>query len=278
MHLGIYVPIFDERPAGLGTYVLEVCQRLVRGGARKVTVFTHTPQTVPASIRQGAHIQELGRSRCLGRGRGRTLWNAWWTLGCACLCGARGAGIDVLFARPRLLRWWPWCLRWWWCMTSRCSGIPPRSSPPSPSSTAADLAACAWGQSHDHRGVRAHARRCAGRVCPREPRPDVVVTEGYDTEVYRPAGQERIEEVLGTYELTARPYLMYAGTFAGHKNVELLPQVLRRCRDAGLDLALVFAGRSDAGALDPIHQAIAALGVTAHIRHLAMCPGSIWRR
>ena len=273
MHLGIYVPIFDERPAGLGTYVLEVCKRLVRANRGGVTVFTETPQTLPDALGPHVRVYSLGLPHGLSAVPGlRAPWR-FFDLSVKLPWACEHLGVDVLFCPTSLGALLP--------RTPQVVVIHDLTMLKHPSDFfslgSKIFARCILPQvlraSHTVIGVSQHT--CTDLLetfLDLSPERLVKVTEGYDRALYCPPPPERIAQIKRLYKLEGRPYLMYSGTFASHKNVTLLPLVLRTCLDRGLDLDLVFTGRTDAGAFEPIGRAIAQQDVHERIRHLGYVP------
>jgi glycosyltransferase involved in cell wall biosynthesis len=70
-----------------------------------------------------------------------------------------------------------------------------------------------------------------------------------------------------------RSYLLHVGGIDRRKNVNLLPEVLRRARAGGLDLDLVFAGRIEKEPEFPsLAGAVRAAGVEKNVRFLGYVP------
>lgn len=73
-----------------------------------------------------------------------------------------------------------------------------------------------------------------------------VIHEGYDRELFRPASDEEIERARRTHGLTAR-YLLYCGTLARHKNLQVVLRALARLTETAPQLRFALGGRSDVG-------------------------------
>jgi glycosyltransferase involved in cell wall biosynthesis len=70
-----------------------------------------------------------------------------------------------------------------------------------------------------------------------------------------------------------RPYLLHVGGIDRRKNVNLLPEVLRRVRAGGLDLDLVFSGRIEMELEFPaLGAAVRAAGVEKNVRFMGFVP------
>src|SRR5687768_13832222 len=73
MRLALYVPHFDPRPAGLGTYVNEVCSRLI-DRADSVDLYTETPEHVPSAWRAQIQVSPIPRKPRSLRAMARQVW------------------------------------------------------------------------------------------------------------------------------------------------------------------------------------------------------------
>lgn len=263
MRLGLYVPVFDERPTGVGVYVEAVCARLVERNPDAV-LFTQTPERRPmwASRLPVVRVPAAGRvvpERYAGVAR-RAARLAW--LGSAAHLSLWRHEVDVLFCpvqegqvigrTPQVVvlhdltplrvpeayakahvaetrRWLPWVLR----------------------------------HSAKVIAISESTRRDAGELLGVAGEKVRVVGEGYDAEVFRPAPAEEVARVRARLGLPER-YLLYAGTYSRHKNLKVLPAVLRRLEGAE-DVALVLVGRRDAGVAAELDAEVAAQGVAARV-------------
>jgi glycosyltransferase involved in cell wall biosynthesis len=75
----------------------------------------------------------------------------------------------------------------------------------------------------------------------------VTVYEGVDKHIFCEADSSEDSFVMSRYGVT-KPYLLYAGTLAPHKNVEFLIPVLAGLRRRHPDLALLIVGKYDQSA------------------------------
>ncbi|OGW62834.1 MAG: hypothetical protein A2V83_09710 [Nitrospirae bacterium RBG_16_64_22] len=97
-----------------------------------------------------------------------------------------------------------------------------------------------------------------------------VIPNGVDR--FRPPPKSEVESFKGSNGLT-RPYLLHVGGIDRRKNVNILPEVLRRARAGGLDLDLVFAGRIEKEPEFPaLGEAVRAAGVEKNVRFAGFLP------
>lgn len=242
MRLALYVPHFDRRPAGLGTYVHEMCGRLLPY-ADAVELYTETPDAVPSSWRARVRVHVMPSAR-VRRGAARLLLRQSW--------------LSTVF--PFELR----RVRAHVVLAPFHDGMVVPSIPQVV--VVHDLTPLVVPSTYFHPFASMHLRTVLPRVLRRSTvvavsentRRDLerylgvpparvhVVGEGYDRAVFRPRTGEEIDAALTRYGI-ARPYLLYSGTYAAHKNPGLLVDVLDGCVARGLDVQLVLTGRHDAG-------------------------------
>lgn len=268
MRLGLYIPVLDERPTGVGVYIEEVCSRLVRRHPDYV-VFTGSPGVTRAWL-DSSRVRSIGR-RVLPvtglEGPRRRARRLRWLM--SDVTGAlRSEGIDVLFS--------------------------PVQEGPFVGEVPAvmvmhDLTALKFPDSYDRLTV-AQTRwlvpamlKRAKRVIAvsRNTRDDllstfsldgrrvVVVGEGFDRTVFTPRTHEEIAQATKTHGVTGR-YLLYAGTFSRHKNLGVIASALAALP---ADVSLVLVGRKDAGAFEEFRNHFEALGLRSRV----VTPGYVTR-
>lgn len=246
MRLGLFIPMLDERPAGVGVYIEEICSRIV---ARHpdVLVYTGTPDAKREWI-EPSRIRTFGRSgvpvipKLAGiRRRARRLH---WLTGPVARA-MREDRVDVMFspAQEGPLTWAGPTVVVVHDLTAL--KVPEAYSWPT-------VAQTRW-------LLPRMLRRCAKVIAVSEnTRNDIVETfglpadkvevvgEGFDRQVFRPRSADEVRAATTKYGITGR-YLLYAGTFSLHKNLTLLARALAA---VPADVALVLVGRKDAGAFD----------------------------
>ncbi|MBI5482367.1 MAG: glycosyltransferase family 4 protein [Deltaproteobacteria bacterium] len=267
MRLGLYIPVLDDRPAGVGVYIEEVCSRLA-ARFRDVVVYTGTPEARRPWLK-GAVVRPLGRRLAPwlrgAEGLRRRAHRLAWLAGESVL-DLRRDGVDVLFSPVQ---------------ESLLVGKTPRVV------VVHDVTALHYPDAYDA-GTVAQTRyllplmlRRASRVIAvsENTKRDVVarfgldpagidvVYEGYDKAVFRPRSGAEIAEVREKFGLPQR-YLFYAGTFSRHKNLGLVVEALAVLRDRHPDLTFVVAGRKDAGVAHEVVDRSRALGLEEKVRVL----------
>lgn len=261
MRIGLYAPVFDAKPAGVGVYIDAVCSRLVERNPDCVLI-TQTPEHRPAWASRLPLIRipraSLAPARVAGLAR-RAARLAWLASGAH--LALRRHGVDVLFSPVQ---------------EGQAFGATPQVV------VLHDLTALqvpeAYARAHvleTRHGlplVLRHARRVI--AISESTRRDLeeafgigghkvaVVTEGYEKEVFRPQPAAAVRARLGLPER----YLLYAGTYSRHKNLKLLPGMLRRLRGAD-EVGLVLVGRRDAGAAAELDAEVAAQGVAGRVKN-----------
>lgn len=263
VRLGFCIPILDERPAGLGVYVEEVCSRLARLHPDFV-VFTGTPGVARPWF-QPSQVRPLGGRlapwlKGLEGPRRRVRRMRWWVAGAARELPAEG--VDVLF--------------------SPVQEAPLRSEVPTVV-VMHDVTALRFPEAFGRLAV-AQTRwvlplmlqKAAAVVAVSEnTRRDIlqtfgvpqekvtVVGEGYDRGVFRRRSEEEIAAAKRTHGVHGR-YLLYAGTFSRHKNLGLVARALARL-SAHADLSFVLVGRKDAGALTEFEAVVREVGLASRV-------------
>jgi glycosyltransferase involved in cell wall biosynthesis len=269
VRLGIYIPVLDERPAGVGVYIEEICSRLVALNPDTV-IYTGTPQ-VERRWLDPARVRGFGASGVpvlpgIGglRRRARRLW---WLLG----PGPRELerdGIDVLFSPVQ---------------EGPLNGRVPSVV------VMHDLTPLKIPEAYG-RGTVAQTRyllplmlrRCAQVVAVSQntrrdlletfglsPERVTVIGEGFDRSVFRVRSDDEVRVAMGRHGVSGR-YLLYAGTFSRHKNLGLLARVLASLPE---DLKLVLVGRKDAGAFSEFEAEARRAGTWARV----VTPGYVSR-
>jgi glycosyltransferase involved in cell wall biosynthesis len=267
--LGIYIPVLDERPAGVGVYIEEICSRLVALNPDTL-IYTGTPQVErrwldPARVRGfgASGVPVLPRIGGLRR-RARRLW---WLLG----PGPRELerdGIDVLFSPVQ---------------EGPLNGRVPSVV------VMHDLTPLKIPEAYG-RGTVAQTRyllplmlrRCAQVVAVSQntrrdlletfglaPDRVTVIGEGFDRSVFRVRNDDEVLAAMGRHGVSGR-YLLYAGTFSRHKNLGVLARVLASLPE---DLKLVLVGRKDAGAFSEFEAEARRAGTWARV----VTPGYVSR-
>jgi glycosyltransferase involved in cell wall biosynthesis len=244
VRVGIYIPVLDERPAGVGVYIEEMCSRLIALNPDAV-VYTGTPEARRSWL-DPSRVRGFGASgvpavpQLAGlRRRARRLF---WLLG----PGPRELerdGVDVLFSP---VQEGP--------LTGRVPSVVVMH----------DLTALKVPEAYG-RGSVAQTRyllplmlrRCAQVIAVSQntrrdlietfglsPERVTVIGEGYDRSVFRVRSDDEVQAAKARHGVVGR-YLLYAGTFSRHKNLGVLARVLASLPE---DVSLVLVGRKDAGA------------------------------
>ncbi len=263
MRLGLYIPLLDERPAGVGVYIEEVCSRLVRLNP-DVVVFTGTPEARREWI-DPTRVRPLGK-RFLpvsglegARRRARRL--RWLMNDVARELPAEG--IDVLFSPVQ---------------EGPLTGAVPSVM------VMHDLTALKFPEAYGRLTVAQTRwlvprmlRRSAGVVAvSQNTRKDLletfdldpsrlhVIGEGFDRSVFRPRAPDEIAAATTRHGVRGR-YLLYAGTFSRHKNLGLVARALAALGAPFADVSLVLVGRKDAGAIAEFQTLVGELGLGARV-------------
>lgn len=261
MRVGIYIPVLDERPAGVGVYIEEICSRIIALNPDAV-VYTGTPTAsrtwlAPAEVRSFGSSGLISIPRATGlRRRARRLY---WLVGPGPHELERD-GVDVLFSPVQEGPLW-----------GRVPSVVVMH----------DLTALKVPEAYG-RGTVAQTRhllplmlrRCARVVAVSQntrrdllesfglpPDRVTVVGEGYDRLVFRPRSAPEVRAAMTRHMISGR-YLLYAGTFSRHKNLGMLARVLG---DLPEDVSLVLVGRKDAGAFSEFEAEARRAGTRARI-------------
>jgi glycosyltransferase involved in cell wall biosynthesis len=267
VRLGLYVPILDDRPGGVGVYIEEVCSRLVQRFGN-VVIYTGTPEARRPWL-EGVEVRPLGRRVAPwlrgGEGFRRRAHRLAWLAG-ESLLDLRRDRVDVLFSPVQ---------------ESLLAGATPCVV------VVHDLTALHYPEAYG-RGTVAQTRhllpvmlRRASRVIAvsestkrdvverfaLDPSSIDVVHEGYDKTVFHPRSDEEIATVREKYSLPAR-YLLYAGTFSPHKNLGSLVEALALLQQRHGDLVFAIAGRKDAGPSQDVLRRARSLGIESRVKVL----------
>lgn len=265
MRLALYIPVLDDRPAGLGVYVEELCSRLVALHPDAV-VFTGTP-TARRPWLDGVEVRPIGPRLFpeLGPGAGarRRARRLRWLATFAHRDLAQ-AGTDVFFSPvqegllgnrlPSVVVMHDLTPLRFPEAYGRLHVAQTRWLVPLMLRHATRVVAVSQNTARD---LTALAKVSPSKVA--------VVGEGFDRAVFRPRGEAEVEAVRARFGL-GRHYLVYAGTFSRHKNLTVLPEALAHLGPAHADLELVLVGRRDAGRFDEFIAAARRVGVEARLR------------
>lgn len=267
--LALYVPHFDRQPAGLGTYVREMCGRIIER-AGHVLLYTETPDSLPEAWDHSKITVRSIPTRNIGSPLARTVARQVWLNSVLPLeLRRRGAGVLLVPYHDGMIR----------------PSVPQVS-------VVHDLTPLVVPSSYFHPLLRLHLRHVLPRILSasttvavsESTRADLVrllgvpassvevVGEGYERGVFRPRSDAEIDDALAATGVRP-PYLLYSGTYAAHKNTRLLVEVLRGCLDRGVAMNLVLSGRPDAGDFAPMRREIERLGVGDHV----VMPGYVAR-
>lgn len=260
MKLGIYVPVFQPEPAGLGVYIEQMCTR-VAVRLDGTVLFTCTPEHVPSALRERCRlVPVLPQLRRAPRARvpARHVW-----LQTVLPAVSRRSKLDVLLSPLQ--------------EASIAPGVPqvvvihdltplrypsPYFNPLFPLYLREVLPRAL--RASEVVAVSRNTARDLTELLGIDPGRIRVIGEGYDRTRYYPRSPSDVDLVREKYGI-ARPYLLYSGTFARHKNTRLLPRLLAACRSQGLDIQLVLCGRPDTGEFPELRADAARLGVADQV-------------
>jgi glycosyltransferase involved in cell wall biosynthesis len=259
MHLGLYIPVLDERPAGLGVYIHELCPRVAARFA-EVTVLTQTPETVARLLPRARVLSCAVPPPLAGRvprGPYRLLHLQLW--GQAAL---EAHGVDVFFSPLHEALLWPRIPQVLVVHDLTPLAVP-ESAPRSIQLYDRWLLPIAARRSHrtivvsdsTARDVEAYLGLPAAGIHR--------IYEGYDRAVFRPRSAEEKASVRERYGLPGS-FLLYAGTLAANKNLGLVTGVVSALRDRGRAVRLALTGRHPPGRLAPLREALGAHADALH--------------
>ncbi len=261
MKLGLWVPIVDEKPGGLGVYIAEICARITRIFPDHI-FFTLEDTKIPESwgVKTVVRLKGPPVSTSLAR-----LPFRFFALNFLLPQALKEHDCDALFVpfhegmtlppirqiivihdltmlshpskyfSPLLRAYAQFALP---IVLNSCESVICVSE-----NTAIDVL--------KHSGVKQNRLK--------------VVGEGYDRETYRTRSKDDLDRILAPLDLPPR-YLLYSGTLAPHKNTPFLADILALARHWGLDLELVLTGRLDAGAFEPTRRRLVSRGMWNHTR------------
>lgn len=267
MRLGLYLPVLDDRPAGVGVYIEELCSRLARLNPDLV-VYTGTPGAKRDWL-AGAVVRSIGPRLLpafkVAEGARRRARRLGW-LASAVAWQLPRDGVEVLFSPVQegpLVGSVPACV------------------------VMHDLTALKYPEAYDRLTVAQtrwllprmlrHARRVI--AVSQSTRRDVldtfglppaklaVVGEGYDRALFRPRDEAQTRAARERHGLAGR-YLLYAGTFSRHKNLGVVVEAMARFPESARDVMLALVGRKDAGAFAEFEAKVRALGLGDRVKVL----------
>lgn len=271
MRLGLYIPVLDDKPAGVGVYIEEICSRLVKLEP-DVVVFTGTPE-VRRPWFDASQVRPLGRRLVpvsgLEGARRRARRLRWLASGAA--SELRAEGVDVLFSPVQ---------------EGLLAGDVPSVV------VMHDLTALKFPEAYGRLTVaqtrwlvpRMLARAAAVVAVSQNTRRDLletfrldpsrveVIGEGFERSVFHPRDEREIAAACAKHGVKGR-YLLYAGTFSRHKNLGLVARALAALGPASADVSLVLVGRKDAGAFGEFQALVGELGLGARV----ITPGYVSR-
>lgn len=271
MRLGLYIPMLDDRPAGVGVYIEEICSRLVRAH-RDAVVFTGSPGAKRSWL-EGVEVLPLGRRllpevpRLEGvRRRARRL--RW--LASEVAQALPRAGVEVLFSPvqegplvgrvPSVVVMHDLTALKFPDAYARATVLQTRWLVPRMLNHAAAVVAVSQSTKRDLVDAFGLA---AGKI--------EVIGEGFDRAVFRPRSEGELAHAKAAHGINGR-YLLYAGTFSRHKNLGLVARALHALPGAA-DVALVLVGRKDAGAFSEFEALVRELGLGERV----VTPGYVTR-
>jgi glycosyltransferase involved in cell wall biosynthesis len=244
VRIGIYIPVLDDRPTGVGVYIEEICSRLVALNP-DIVVYTGTPEARrpwldPVRVRGfgASGVPTVPQLAGLRR-RARRLF---WLLG----PGPRELerdGVDVLFSP---VQEGP--------LTGRVPSVVvmhdltalkvPEAYGRGTVAQTRYLLPLTLRRSAQVIAVSQNTRRDLIETFGLSPERVTVIGEGYDRSVFRVRSDDEVQAAKARHGVVGR-YLLYAGTFSRHKNLGVLARVLASLPE---DVSLVLVGRKDAGA------------------------------
>lgn len=267
MRLGLYIPFLDDRPAGVGVYIEEVCSRLCRNFS-DVVVYTGSPDAKRDWL-EGAAKRSLApplpHALPHMKGAARRMYRLVWLSTFAGRQLVRDA-VDVLFCPVQegpTIGPVPSCVvvhdltalkvqrAFHWLSVLQTKWL----LPPMLRHASAVIAV----SENTRRDVVERFGLAAERIS--------VIGEGYDLSVFYPRAAEETEAARQRFGLPER-YMLYAGTFSRHKNLKVLLDAMARLGPAENDIVLALAGRSDAGAYEEFVAHAGALGLQARVKVL----------
>ncbi len=270
MRVGIYIPILESMPTGLGVYIFEVVSRILKCHPNCV-VFTQKPHDIPdwlgATLVLGCRLpysSRFGLTGFLGRFN-RLLW-----LNTFAHLDFRKHDVDVIFLPVQ--------------EGAVLTSIPQVS-------VVHDLTALRFPDAYSRFHVfftklyfpwvvkRSMKTVCVSSSTQNDvveflnvpPGKTSVVHEGFDRALFFPPNPNEVDEVKKTYYLPDR-YFFYSGTFSRHKNLGTALHAFARVKKQFPDMGFVLTGRRDSGDFQQFLAVARALGVHGAIKMLGYVP------
>ncbi len=271
LRLGIYIPVFDPSPHGVGVYIDEVCSRLA--ARAPTTLFTDGLGPLPewtgslVVLSPEVRLRVLRDGARVGRRLARLLF-----LHLQVRRELKQRGVDVLFCPaqdgliappvPQVL------------VVHDLTALHTRQAQPVMTATYQGSVVRAVAVSSQlvvavsqstARDVRHHFRVPENRLR--------VVYEGFDRAHFFPASSDAIDAVRARYQLPTK-FFLYAGTYSPHKNLDTLICGLQNLDSASPEWVLALAGRTDSGDFAAFLSACDAAGIVDRVRPLGYVPTS----
>ena len=270
MRVGIYIPVLESMPAGLGVYIFEVVSRILKLHPDCV-VFTQHPQNTPdwlisASV-LGCRLpfsSEVGQTGFLGR-LNRLLWlNTFAHLNfkkhyvAVIFCPVQEGALFTSVAQVSVVH---------------------------------DLTALRFPKSFSRIHViftkfyfSRSIKKSMKTICvSKSTQNDVVkllniptgetsvIYEGFDHALFFPPSRNEVCEVTSTYSLTEK-YFFYSGTFSPHKNLVTALYAFARVKKQLPDMEFVLTGNRDSRDCQLFLKVATDLGVQGSIKVLGYVP------
>lgn len=272
MRVGLYIPVLDDRPAGVGVYIEEICSRLVRLNP-DVIVFTGTPEAKRDWL-DPAQVRPLGRRLVpqlpgLEGARRRARRLRWLMSEVAAVLPAEG--VDVLFSPvqegplvgsvPSVVVMHDLTALKFPEAYGRLTVLQTRWLVPRMLRRAAAVVA-----------VSSNTRKDLLETFKLDPSRVEVIGEGFDRSAFRPRSADEVAAATKAHGVKGR-YLLYAGTFSRHKNLGLVARALAALGAEAADVSLVLVGRKDAGAFAEFGTLVREVGLFGRV----VTPGYVSR-
>ncbi|MEW5739583.1 MAG: glycosyltransferase family 1 protein [Myxococcota bacterium] len=272
MRIGFYLPLLDDRPAGVGVYIEEICSRLAALNP-DVVVYTgspaaHRPWLEAAVVREFPRtgLPDLPGTEGLRRRARRLRW-----LAGPILRDLERDGVDVLFSPVQegpLVRG----VRSVVVMHDLTALKFPDAYGLMTVAQTRWLVPFMLRRASAVVAVSENTRRDLTDTFGLDASKLVVVGEGCDRSIFRPRSEEEVASAKRAHGVSGR-YMLYAGTFSRHKNLGLVARALAAMGPAFSDVQLVIVGRKDAGAYGEFAELVGALGLAGRV----LTPGYVSR-
>ena len=270
MRVGIYIPVLENMPAGLGIYIFEVVSRLVKRHPDCV-VFTQQPHDIPnwlgATLTLGCRLpysSRFGQTGFLGR-LNRLLW-----LNTSAHLDFIKHDVDVMFLPVQ--------------EGAVFTSIPQVS-------VVHDLTALRFPDVYSRLHVffiklyfpwvvkKSRKTVCVSSSTQNDvvdflnvpPGKTSVVHEGFDRALFFPPSPNEVDEVKSANSLPDR-YFFYSGTFLPHKNLVTALHAFARVKKQLPDMGFVLTGRRESGDFQQFLEVATDLGVQGSIKMLGYVP------